>query len=155
MSSKRQTRRKQRGLDRPRLEEIFDGVRKAGGRLTPARRAILEALVASEDHLSSEALVDFVLRRIPGTDRSTVYRNLASLEQLGVVGHIHLGHTRSVWHLAGAAHHHLLCEKCGKVSQVPLQAFDAITERLESEYGFKSDTAHFAIVGTCRGCRSS
>ncbi len=54
---------------------------------------------------------------------STVYRFLDELERLGVVDHVHLGHGPAVYHLASDAHHHLVCDRCGAVEEVPEALF--------------------------------
>lgn len=139
---------------RDRIERLYEAVRRSGCRLTPARRAILDVLLSSGDHLSAESIADLVSRKVPGTDRSTVYRSLNALEQIGVLDHVHLGHSRAVWHLADTDHHHLVCERCENVTEVPMQIFDSARSELERRYGFRSDTVHFAIVGLCSRCRA-
>jgi Fe2+ or Zn2+ uptake regulation protein len=100
-------------------EPILALLRARGGRVTTSRRAILESFLGVGGHVTAEALTTRVQIGQPDVHESTVYRFLDELERLGVVDHVHLGHGPAVYHLASDAHHHLVCEGCGKVVEVP------------------------------------
>src|SRR6266567_7141121 len=52
---------------------------------TIQRRVILEAVLDRKDHPTADQLFEDVRSRIPGVSRTTVYRALEALVQLGVV----------------------------------------------------------------------
>jgi Fur family ferric uptake transcriptional regulator len=137
-------------------EGILALLRAAGGRVTSTRRATIEVLLAGgvHRHLSAEELADEVRARLPDVAESTIYRTLTALEELGVVTHVHLGHGPSTFHLAGQAHHHLVCRLCGAVIEVPSYEFTAMSRRLRDVYGFSVSEEHFAISGECPTCRA-
>lgn len=135
------------------VEEILDRLRSRGLRRTPGRRAVIEALKAAESHLTAEEIAVQVHARHPDLNISTVYRTLDVLEELGVVGHAHMGHGRAVYHLTERSHAHLFCEACGRVDELPLVELGGLLERLERRFGFRGDAMHFAIVGVCRDCQ--
>src|SRR5256885_9827444 len=101
------------------LERIIVTVRATGARITTPKRAVIAALLSSDRHRTAEQLAAHVQRAHPDVHTSTIYRNLHSLEELGVVEHVHLGHGPAVYHLTDRAHHHLVCESCGRVQEVP------------------------------------
>lgn len=136
-----------------RMTEILELLRANGGRITTARRAILRAFLEHDDHITAEQLTAIVQRQHPDVAESTVYRFLDDLEQLDVVDHIHLGHGPAVYHLAEHAHHHLVCEECGTVVEVPTRVFAAMLRSIRNEHGFEVDLRHFAIPGRCRDCQ--
>lgn len=138
-----------------RAETLLSDLRGRGERITPARRAIVEALVAAHGHLSAEDLVDQVQEATSGTHRATVYRTLDTLERLGAVVHIHLGHGRAIYHLADDLHQHLVCEDCGAVEEAPQRLFDSVQRRLKTTNGFVMRPYHFAVVGRCRSCATA
>ena len=74
------------------IEDIAAAVRRGGGRLSAARRLVLELLFDAEGPLSAEYLVGELARRGDHVDVSSVYRSLEHLEGLGAVRHVHLGH---------------------------------------------------------------
>lgn len=136
-----------------RASAILQKLRADGTRVTAARRALVEALLdAADHHVTADDLVDVVHRSRPGVHRSTVYRTLDALEQAGVVEHVHLGHGRAVYHLTDDRHHHLVCDRCGAVVQVPEEVVAPLREELADGYGFVVNGRHFALPGVCRAC---
>jgi Fe2+ or Zn2+ uptake regulation protein len=138
-----------------RVEAILGKIRDRGGRATDARRATIGVLLnKGQSHLSAEDIVSQVKLQHPEVAESTIYRNLSTLEELGVVEHVHLGHGPSTYHLTEDAHQHLLCEKCGKVIEVPEETFAPLAAELVATYGFRIQPRHFAIMGLCRRCQT-
>lgn len=135
---------------RPSVEEIAAAlVRSRGGRMTTARRSLLGAL----GHPSAEELLLNVRRTHPDVDGSTVYRNLAQLEALGIVIHVHLAHGPAVYHLAGEDHAHIVCSGCGMVAEIPGAGVAAVREALAaSGSDFGLTWQHFAWTGLCGRC---
>ena len=66
-------------------------LRDRGLRLTPQRELVLAAVRALE-HATPEEVAEKVKLTHPGINLSTVYRNLETLENVGLVQHSHLGH---------------------------------------------------------------
>jgi Fe2+ or Zn2+ uptake regulation protein len=141
-------------VDEARLERILHLMRERGGRVTTARRAVVSALLAARAHVTAEDVTTTVQAEHPDVHLSTVYRTLEALEHLGVVDHVHLGHGRAVYHLADDAHHHLMCEDCGEVIEVPEALFDDLGRTVRRRYGFTLHAKHFAVLGRCRHCRA-
>jgi len=138
-----------------RLDGVLTLLRSRGGRVTSARRGILQALLDHHGHPTAEQLTDRVHATQPDVDKSTVYRFLDDLEKLGVVDHVHLGHGSAVYHFVDDPHHHLVCEGCGAVVEVPSGAFERLGRQLQADYGFEIDPRHFALPGWCATCSPS
>ena len=96
---------------RDTVEEVMALVRAHGGRATPARRLLLTALFGSREHRSAEDLAAEVHALAPDVHLSTIYRNLEELARLGVIDSTRLGSGPATYHLATAAHGHLVCEQ--------------------------------------------
>lgn len=139
-------------MPRPDAEPILALLRARGGRVTTCRRAILETFLGTGGHVTAEVLTAGVQVGQPDVHESTVYRFLDELERLGVVDHVHLGHGPAVYHLATDAHNHLVCDRCGKVVEVPETVFDDLRAHLRQEFGFAVQPRHFAVTGRCREC---
>jgi Fur family ferric uptake transcriptional regulator len=137
------------------LEPYVALLRERGVRVTTARRAVLVALVGSGSHVTAEEVAARVQRDHPDIHLSTVYRNLEALTDLGVIEHVHLGHGRAVYHLAGDEHQHLVCERCGAVIEVPDELLADLAGRVRAEYRFELRPRHFALSGRCEACRGS
>lgn len=137
------------------LGSLLAELRERGGRLTTARRALLEAMLERGGHGSAEELAEAVARSQPGVRLSTVYRNLEELERLGVVLHAHLGHGAASYHLASRMHAHLVCESCGVEIEAPEAIFETLAEAAEQRWGFRVNPWHSAVSGTCAACLAS
>ena len=138
------------GADRMGL--ILAALTRGGRRITAGRKAVVEALVGAPGHVSADDIAASVRTSHPGVHRATVYRTLDALETAGLVEHVHLGHGRSVYHLADDLHQHLVCEVCGSVEEAPADLLSDVADRLHSERGFVMRPYHFALLGRCRRC---
>ncbi len=133
-------------------DALVEELRKKGLRITAPRKAVVEVLAtAHEDHLTAEDLhrrAELAAGR--NIDPSTIYRIIEVLEEAGSIHHVHLGHGPGVIHMSDrSAHHHLVCEVCGRTVDLPLREIDDLVGRIESQYGFRADSVHFALVGRC------
>ena len=68
-----------------------------------------------------------------GTDVASIYRNLETLEEVGLVRHFHLGHSPGLYVLAGAGvHEYLVCESCRTIRAVDPDELDAVAGMLRA-----------------------
>lgn len=135
------------------LEDATVAVRQAGGRLTAARRTVLEALFAATRPVSAEEIADGLGGHVPTTDPASVYRNLEWLEEIGIVRHVHLGHGPGLYTLAGDAdREHLVCERCRRVTSVDSSTLAKARAEIRRAAGFDAHFDHFPIHGLCPDC---
>jgi Fur family transcriptional regulator, ferric uptake regulator len=128
-------------------------VRQAGGRLTAARRAVIEALFAAEGPTSAEQIAAGLGGRVPRTETTSVYRNLEWLEELGIVRHVHLGHGAGLYALAGdREREYLVCERCARLTTVDAADLDRARREIERIAGYAARFSHFPIHGLCPDC---
>ena len=131
-------------------------LKQRGLRMTPQRQLILEAIAASEGHMSAEGLYQQVAPRFPDVNISTVYRTLEVLEELGLLRHTHFHAGVARYHLATEREHqHLVCRRCGRETELDLDVLRPLGDALQRRYGFAADLTHTAIVGTCQTCQTA
>jgi Fur family transcriptional regulator, ferric uptake regulator len=135
------------------VDEVMALVRSHGRRATPARRLLLTALFGSAEHRSAEDLAAEVHAQAPDVNLSTIYRNLGELERLGVIDSTRLGAGPATYHLATAAHGHLVCEQCGIMTEVPDDIFAGLVRVAADDYGFAINPHRFAVTGRCANCQ--
>ena len=125
-----------------------------GSRFTPQRQIVIEQVLATRGHIVPEAVYAEVSRRFPSINRSTVYRTLQLLEQMGLISHAHVEEGSTRYHRAeDPAHMHLVCTACGRLEEIEdLSIGNPLRDALVERYGFESDLTHLAIAGRCRGC---
>jgi Fur family ferric uptake transcriptional regulator len=135
------------------LDEAVSLLRDGGRRVSLARRQLLEGLFAVDRPVTAEELSDGLGGRIPPSDLAVVYRNLETLEELGLVCHVHLGHAPGRYALVrGNPCEYLACKRCGVVTEIESERLDAVRELIEDEFGFHASFTHFPIAGLCNGC---
>lgn len=133
------------------LESALAAVRAHGLRVSSARRFVLQALFAAAGPASAEEIA-----ATAGLDLTSVYRNLETLEALGLVVHVHLGHGAGRYAVArGDTREYLVCEGCGAVRAVPPEALDDARASIRALDGFRARFTHFPIAGLCARCAES
>ena len=146
-------RREARRHEVDSVDDVLALVRAGGGRVTTARRLLLEAIFDDPGPSQRRGPCRGVQGRAPDIHLSTIYRNLEELERLGVVVHSHLGHGPATYHLAAGAHCHFVCEECGATIEVPLSLYAVLSKQADTRFGFAVNPGHSAVMGRCRACR--
>jgi Fur family ferric uptake transcriptional regulator len=133
------------------LPGAVNALRERGMRLSTSRRLVLEALFAADAPVSAEQLAED-----RGLDLASVYRNLETLERVGLARHVHFGHGPGLYVLVGRGEReYLFCEKCGTARALEPEQLDPVRDEIKSRFGHRARFTHFAIVGTCAGCARS
>ena len=137
----------------PSLAVALGTLRSRGLRISSARRLVLEALFAADGPVTADEVAGGLGGRLPASDLASVYRNLDTLEALGVVRHVHLGHGPGLYALAGRHDAgYAACERCGRHAVLDDHALAGIGDAVRAACGFAPALAHFPIVGLCPGC---
>lgn len=134
-------------------------LREVGQRVTRARVAVLECLLAAgEGHLSADEVLARVGDSRPPVHRATVYRTLESLTAAGVLRHVHLDRGLTAYHVAvptaapRGEHLHAQCGTCGRVVDLPASVLGDTAKRVRAASGFRLDPGHVALSGECADC---
>jgi Fe2+ or Zn2+ uptake regulation protein len=129
----------------------------ADQRYTANRRAVVEVLEATLHPLT---IPEIVARRT-GLATSSAYRNLAVLEETGVVHRILSTDEFARYELAEDLtdhhHHHLICTGCGSVTDFTApdeveQSLAAALDQVAASSGFQAENHRLDLVGRCRRC---
>lgn len=135
-----------------------DAIRRTGLRRTVPRAIVARVLEANAGHHSVGEIQDLIDRdysEAATIARSSVYRALEALEGAGLVVAIRVGQEEARFEWAAQSHHHLICDDCGHVSEVTLDAAPALEREVSEAFGFNTRVRHLALRGTCRGCASA
>lgn len=132
--------------------ELAERLRRAGQRVTPQRLVILGALEPGA-HLSADEVYARVEPRLPGVNRSTVYRALELFRDLGLISETDLGGAvRQYELLAERRHHHLICHDCGGVLDLEDDLVAPLRAAIRDRHGFLPGIDHLALFGRCAAC---
>jgi Fur family ferric uptake transcriptional regulator len=142
--------RPDRALVPTTVQAAATALRARGHRVSSARRLVLEALFAArgEPRSAEEIASD-------AGDLASVYRNLDTLEQAGLVHHIHLGHGPGRYLLARGAGGYAICDRCDAHVALAPVALGPIATAVRGACGFEPDFSHFPITGRCPRCAST
>ena len=127
-------------------------LRAAGLRVSTARRVVLTALAAAPGPATAEQIASGFDGAAPQSDRASVYRNLDTFQQLGIVHQLPSGRGAGRYVLAlRATAGYFTCARCDTTDQLAPGALDAL-RRAVSEHAAHA-FAPLAIVGLCADCR--
>jgi Fe2+ or Zn2+ uptake regulation protein len=137
-------------------ETVEERLDRVGQRYTPNRRALVDALVRARGPV---AMGDLLVgkRALP---QSSAYRNLAVLEQAGVIRRVITDDDFARFELDEGLtehHHHLVCSNCGRVEDVAIpvnveRSLGRSLDRLAKGAGFASVGHRLDLIGRCRSC---
>jgi Fur family ferric uptake transcriptional regulator len=113
---------------------------------------VVEVLARSRGHVTGDDILCAVRERYPVTNKTTVYRTLDLLAELGIVAVTDLGMGRLEYELAEHPHHHLICERCRARIEVDDDLLEPLRASLHGRYGFTANLEHFALFGICPDC---
>ena len=137
------------------LDAAFAAVRGEGLRLSAARRIVLQALFAADGPITAERIASGLDGRVAPLELTSVYRNLETFEQIGLVQHVHLGHGAGRYGLTREGEReYLLCEVCGDARAVDPSALEPVRSAVRAATGLEARFSHFPIVGVCAGCQA-
>jgi Fur family transcriptional regulator, ferric uptake regulator len=140
-------------LAAPDVEAAVALLRSRGLRISSARRLVLEALYAADAPISAEQIADGLSGRLPRSDLASVYRNLETLEEVGLVRHCHLGHGPGLYVPAGAdEREYLVCNSCSAVMAVERAEMEPVRSLIHERFGYDARFSHFPILGLCAEC---
>jgi Fe2+ or Zn2+ uptake regulation protein len=136
-------------------EEAAEALRRSGYRVTTQRLVVAEALSGAGRHLSAEQVMAAVAERLPNVSLPTVYSALDALEDAGLVRRVAAGRGAALYDAGPAAHHHLVCRRCGAVTD--LEANVALEPALAgaTKRGFAPEGAEVVVRGLCKSCRAT
>lgn len=138
------------------MDAAAELLRSRGHRVSAARRLVLTALFEADAPIAAEEIASGLGGRLPASDLASVYRNLETLEQLGLVSHVHLGHGAGRYRLTRADERaYVVCESCDRVEVVASDVLDEVRGAIERAVGYRASFAHFPIVGLCAACSVS
>ena len=135
-------------------EQLAATLAARGYRLTKARRAILQALVACGGHVSADDLADIVRQNAPFVGRMTVYRTLDLLSELGLIRPVYQGTGAAHYILlTDGHHHHVVCTVCSAVIEFDDCVVEEMARLVGERFDFQVEGHLLEFYGRCPDCR--
>jgi Fur family peroxide stress response transcriptional regulator len=138
-----------------RLREFEVLCRKTGTPLTVQRSIVFQAVLGRDDHPTADDILATVKDRVPGISRTTVYRVLDTLAEMGVIRRLLHAGTASRFDGKIHRHHHLICKMCHKVIDFDDEKLDRVRIAHVDGEGFEIEDFSVHLIGTCPTCRQA
>ena len=134
-----------------------DSIRINNLKVTPARRIIVEVFSRSPDQLfTAQEIYDLVRGRTAKTNFSTIYRNLETMTNKGLIEKISLEEgSKYKFRVQGPHGHHMICNTCHQTEPLPFCPLADLEKTLQEDSGFLPTKHRLEIYGYCRKCRES
>lgn len=85
-----------------------------------------------------------------------MFRTLEALVAAGVARRLEQdGHVYGYIACRPEHHHHLACDRCGRVEEISERYVTPVADRVDAELGFEIDDARLDFYGLCADCRTS
>ena len=120
-------------------------------RVTPQRRAVLEAIGSLRDGFTLVELYDRAREAEPALGLATVYRTIELLRRTGSIRPLETDGRPTYVRCHAGHHHHLVCTRCGAVEETELCAAPSAAE-LRRKHGFRAEAHQVDIFGVCGLC---
>ena len=125
-------------------------------KFTIQREIILETLYNSDAHLTPEELHQLIKSSYPDlkVGIATIYRTLSLLEESSIVTSISLDSQAKKYELSAKKHHdHLICIKCGKITEFVDEEIEKRQYIIAKKLGFAMSDHSMQIYGLCKDCQ--
>ncbi len=116
------------------------------------RRLIMDALKARDDHPTAEQIFLAINTYAGNISCADVRRNLQALLARGAVACITQAKLERYDHDT-APHHHVLCTRCGAVSNAPVDYYQELDDDVSKATDYHIDRHHMLFEGVCPECR--
>lgn len=123
-------------------------------KMTRARRAILEEILAIRGHFSAEDLLAHFRRRRREVAPATLYRTLARLVEAGLVHRIDMSRGQARYEPMFGRHHHdhMICLSCGRIIEFENREIERLQAEVCRRKHFKLVEHTHQLRGYCADC---
>jgi Fur family transcriptional regulator, ferric uptake regulator len=138
------------------VEHAEHTLQQAGYRRGGARRAVLELLASQRCSMTARDVEERLRSEGREVGRASVYRALEQLDELRLVQRLEVGQGMARYEPllpGGDHHHHMVCDRCGRVTPFEDSELEAAIEALARRTrGFQVDEHDVVLHGACARC---
>jgi Fur family transcriptional regulator, peroxide stress response regulator len=129
-------------------------MKQQGLRVTPQRFAVYANLLQRCDHPTAEQILTELNQDGPVSSLATVYSSLQALRTAGLIKEVLLEAGVGRYDAKVQPHHHLCCNGCGSIADIPWAAFtDLDVSQMAAQ--FQAQTYEVVVRGICQSCQNA
>lgn len=135
-------------------EDLILMIKEADLRVTDHRLAVIQFLSKVKQPVTVYEIVE-ALRKKENIDQATVYRNLSSLHEAGLLRRFDFNHGHAHYELeTGRSSQQIVCSNCENIEKIEgISTDDVIKKMIRKSKKFKQVTTHSVeIYGLCKNC---
>jgi Fur family ferric uptake transcriptional regulator len=123
--------------------------------MTSQREIILKELQDSHQHLTADELYERVKKIMPRISLATVYRNLETLSEAGIIGKLEISGRQKRFDSDVHPHDHIYCLECHRVDNIDFDRNLVNPSAVASDKGYRITGYRVEFKGICATCRAS
>lgn len=116
------------------------------------RELIRRIVMENPNHLTAAQIYETAQRALPNISLGTVYRNLNSMVEAGMLSMLYCD-GKEYFEPERGHHSHVVCLKCGKISDVELPLFGWLDDMVRKQTGVEVSEREVLARGICADCR--
>ena len=118
--------------------------------MTKQRELILNILKQTDRHLTADEIFFLAKLKMPSIAMATIYNNLNAMNEAGIINRLHIDGVADCFDKITEPHDHLLCDGCGKITDIHLPA---LSEQIEATLGTEIDDYELTVHYICPECK--
>ncbi|GEK35352.1 Fur family transcriptional regulator [Kurthia sibirica] len=136
------------------ITKAWEILKESGFKKTDKREQILDMFERTDKYLTAKDLLLVMKKDYPGMSYDTIYRNLSTFVEVGILEETELtGERHFRMHCETEHHHHhFICMVCGHIKEVHHCPMELIYEQLP---GYEIGEHKFEIYGKCPNCMTA
>ena len=115
----------------------------------------LDAVMRLANHPTADMVYDFIKEKYPQISRTTVYRNLNKLCDLGELARVKVSGSADRFDHNLAPHYHFICNECGDMCDLDIPYLEQINNMAQGLGGRQINAHQIMFDGLCPDCAKS
>lgn len=121
--------------------------------MTQQRQVLYEVMQGMPGHPSPEEIFAEVRQRIPAISLATVYKNIHTFVESGILREVSLHHGSRRLEMNEREHYHLVCSRCKGITDIAAEEIDLVPQHRELRVGFLVERYAVDVIGICAQCQ--
>ena len=136
-----------------RLHDFQEACKRMGLKVTHQRLEIFKAVVVTDEHPDAITVHKRVKKKIPTISLDTVYRNLKTMAEHGVLAIVGTSKEHLRFDANLGQHHHFTCVKCGAIKDFTSGLLAGLQIPDEAKGFGMPLSLQVEVKGVCSNCR--